>query len=46
MTFQRLLIMSIYRIRGNKDDKCHFELGNYKYIMCHPNILFCLNFSL
>lgn len=29
MTFQRLLIMSIYRHQKNKDDKCHWESGNY-----------------
>lgn len=28
MTFQRLLIMSIYRQKKNKDDKCHKESGN------------------
>jgi len=42
MTFQRLLIMSIYRRKGNKDDKCHCELGNYKYIMHYPNYFILL----
>jgi len=32
MTFQRLLIMSIYRKKRNKDDKCHCELGNYRFM--------------
>lgn len=29
MTFQRLLIMSIYRQKNSKDDKCQWESGNY-----------------
>lgn len=33
MTFQRLLILSIYRRKRNKDNikvnKCHLESGNY-----------------
>jgi len=29
MTFQRLLIMSIYRQKKN-DDKCHWKTGNYE----------------
>lgn len=29
MTFQRLLIMTIYRQKNNKDDKCHWKTGNY-----------------
>jgi len=44
MTFQRLLIMSIYRKKRNKDGKCHCELGNYRFIY-GLNYVFCLNFS-
>lgn len=31
MTFQRLLIMSMYRRKKNKDDKCHWEPGNFEF---------------
>lgn len=32
MTFQRLLIMTIYHKKKNKDDKCHGKPGNYVFL--------------
>jgi len=32
MTFQRLLIMSIYHRKKNEDDKYNWKLGNYEHI--------------
>lgn len=47
MTFQRLLILSIYRRKKNKDIKvntCHLESGNYQF--CTIEIPFLFNLYL
>lgn len=39
MTFQRLLIMSIYRQKKIKNDKCQWESGNYRLLFTNPYFL-------
>lgn len=41
MTFQRLLILSIYCKKINKVDKCHWESGNF-FVIKMPFVIILL----